>query len=598
MFYFDEDREVYDAHLESDDEQEVMRREFMGGQHFSIGSRHERSGQDVSMMCGYAGRDSERGFFGAGELFESDDGSTSSDEVDDRPAELVPMGIKNTRRNRQRSGTETGFLDFYKLTDENLGAGAYASVRTCVSRTTSIEYAVKVVDKSVQSHTRSRIAREVETFRLCRNHPNIVQLVDWFEDHDNFYMVFEKMRGGPLLDHIQRKKFFTEHEASMVTKDIASALKFLHDKGIAHRDVKPENILCTERDHVSPVKLCDLDLASKAVLHQQRMPMVASEPDLASPVGSAEFMAPEVVGAFVNDSLKYDKRCDMWSLGVIIYIMLCGYPPFYGDCSNEDCGWDQGEPCDDCQNNLFARIQMGEFEFPYEEWEDISEDAKHLISRLLVKNVKERYTADDVLAHLWVANGGPNTKLLTPGNLFRNDSARDVHQISEHFNVMNRLVAQRLSSRFEVGSPEERDEGIPILRLNVDCSVMMMSSHPSPTAPPPFQSEDRENDPEVEMVSTPFMFQAPPPHDSIFESEYSPAYYNQPVDLLFGQPMHDMNNTMGRASIGGVANRLAKLSTSHREATPPQESCQSAIAKQDSMNDICTHQQREQQVNV
>lgn len=153
-------------------------------------------------------------------------------------------------------------------------------------------------------------------------------------------MVFEKMRGGPLLNHIQAKSCFTEEEASQVTKDIAMALKFLHDKGVAHRDIKPENILCTELDRVSPVKICDLDLASKppslskyskrtdnhgsenAV--SRSLPVVHSEPDLASPVGSAEFLAPEVVEAFIGDKFKYDKRCDTWALGVVIYVMLCG----------------------------------------------------------------------------------------------------------------------------------------------------------------------------------------------------------------------------------------------------------------------------------
>jgi len=166
---------------------------------------------------------------------------------------------------------------------------------------------------------------------------------------------------------------------------------------------------------------------------------VKSEPDLASPVGSAEFMAPEVVDAFVGDALKYDKRCDMWSLGVIIYIMLCGYPPFYGECENENCGWDQGDSCPDCQDNLFHRIQRGYFDFPDEEWKHISREAKDLICHLLVRNVRQRYTADDVLRHPWVTRGSlvPKTPLQTATNLFRNDSARDVHQMNEHFNIIN-----------------------------------------------------------------------------------------------------------------------------------------------------------------
>ncbi|VDM55801.1 unnamed protein product, partial [Angiostrongylus costaricensis] len=338
-------------------------------------------------------------------------------------------------------------LDFYKLTDEKLGAGAYASVRTCVSIASGKEYAVKVVDKNEESHTRSRILREVNTFKMCKNQPNIVQMIEWFEDDVNFYMVFEKMRGGPLLEHIIRKGYFTEEEARRVTVDIATALKFLHDRGIAHRDVKPENILCTEPDRVSPVKLCDLDLGHSP----PKMPTVqiASEPDLASPVGSAEFMAPEVVDAFVNDALRYDKRCDMWSLGVILYIMLCGYAPFQGECDDEDCGWSEGQPCDDCQQELFRRIQCGEYDFPADEWDMISAEAKHLVSSLLVKNVSERLTANEVLDHPWVKQSAPSTILQTPSNLFRIDSARDVQQMSEHFNVMNRLVAARLSSRLD-----------------------------------------------------------------------------------------------------------------------------------------------------
>jgi MAP kinase interacting serine/threonine kinase len=276
------------------------------------------------------------------------------------------------------------------------------------------------------------------------------------------------MRGGPLLNHIQRKVYFTEQEASMVTKDIVTALKFLHDKGIAHRDVKPENILCTDPTRVSPVKLCDLDLASKVSL-----PPAMSIPELASPVGSAEFMAPEVVDAFVGESLKYDKRCDMWSVGVILYIMLCGYPPFYGECWRQNCGWDQGEPCSDCQENLFARIQLGEFDFPEEEWSRVSDDAKDLICRLLVKDVRVRFTADDVLRHPWIRNDAPKTPLQTPDILFRNDSARDLHQMQENFNALNRMaVVGRLSNR------------LPIARLSKDGKQKNGFVQPAPVRKP------------------------------------------------------------------------------------------------------------------
>jgi MAP kinase interacting serine/threonine kinase len=398
------------------------------------------------------------------------------EEMSDRPSELISLprsirigsvgrrGLMRTPRGRKQ---RLQFTDFYELTD-HLGQGAYASVRTAVQKSTKKEFAVKLVNKHEPGHTRSKIMREVEIFKMCKGHQNIVQLIQWFEDDDYYYMVFEKMRGGPLLNHIQAKSCFTEEEASQVTKDIAMALKFLHDKGVAHRDIKPENILCTDPDRVSPVKICDLDLASKPPCRPSRysskcggsdnhgsanaisrsLPVVHSEPDLASPVGSAEFMAPEVVEAFTGDRFKYDKRCDMWALGVVLYVMLCGYPPFFGQCDNEDCKWAQGEACDECQQNLFERIQIGEFDFPDDEgWADISEDAKDLICHLLVKNVRERYTADDVLRHPWIVHEAPQTPLQTVTNLlYRNDSARDITMMNENFNAINRMKAERLAN--------------------------------------------------------------------------------------------------------------------------------------------------------
>ncbi|KAH7727160.1 Protein kinase domain containing protein [Aphelenchoides avenae] len=397
----------------------------------------------------------------------SPSGDDESAERVEQPAELVPLrpmvvGSSFTSRGPRKS--KLHFDDFYRMGNDHLGSGAYASVRTATSISTGKEYAVKLVGKHEPGHTRSRILREVDTFKMCKNHPNIVQLIEWFEDENYFYMVFEKVRGGPLLNHIQRKVCFTEQEATLVTRDIATALKYLHDRGIAHRDIKPENILCVDPDRVSPVKICDLDLASKPHVtpkSSRPLPTVHSEPDLASPVGSAEFMAPEVVDAFVGDALKYDKRCDMWSLGVIIYIMLCGYPPFYGECESENCGWDQGEQCTDCQESLFHRIQRGDFDFPEEEWANISREAKDLISHLLVKNVRQRYTADDVLEHPWVVHGAPKTPLLTANNLFRNDSTRDMHQMQEHFNVMNRFN-QVHEERDSSCSPPEASSLLPL----------------------------------------------------------------------------------------------------------------------------------------
>merc|ERR1719236_156294 len=259
-------------------------------------------------------------------------------------------------------------------------------------------------------------------FHHCKGHPNIIQLIEYFEEPDRFYLVFEKIHGGQLLDHIQNRVRFTEKEASYVIRDLASALQFLHKKGIAHRDLKPENVLCEYEDQLCPVKLCDFDLGSGIKFNSQLTSPI-STPALMTPVGSAEFMAPEVVEAFMDDTeddFKYDKRCDLWSLGVMMYILLCGYPPFSGNCGHE-CGWASGGACDACQLNLFKNIQDGKYEFHQREWGTISPEAKSLIMELLVKTPKRRLSAGDVLQHPWLSNKN-EAELKTSSRIRKNNS--------------------------------------------------------------------------------------------------------------------------------------------------------------------------------
>ncbi|XP_013791067.1 MAP kinase-interacting serine/threonine-protein kinase 1-like [Limulus polyphemus] len=282
------------------------------------------------------------------EINDTTDTTSKNGNATSKP-EPIPMqqGERKKRRKKKRkepSLAASTFEDLYRLTEEILGEGAYASVKTCVNLYTGIEYAVKIIEKE-PNHSRARVFREIETFHHCQGHKNIIQLIEFFEEEDKFYLVFEKVCGGPLLAHIEKRVHFTEQEASMIIRNIAEALKFLHKKGIAHRDLKPENILCASEDQVCPVKICDFDLSS-GIIYGGTTPV--STPELLTPVGSAEFMAPEVVEAFTGEATTYDKRCDLWSLGVIMYILLCGYPPFYGRCGS-DCGWERGEFCEGCQ---------------------------------------------------------------------------------------------------------------------------------------------------------------------------------------------------------------------------------------------------------
>jgi len=349
------------------------------------------------------------------------------------------------RRKKKKTASSTSlasntFQEIYRLNGEVLGEGAYASVQTCFNIYTDVEYAVKIIDK-VPGHSRARVFKEIELFHHCQGHKNIIQLVEYFEQSDKFFLVFEKVLGGQLLDYIQTRKFFTEQEAAAVIADVASALEFLHSKGIAHRDLKPENVLCVYKDELTPVKLCDFDLGSGIKFHSGGGS--DTTPLLLTPVGSAEFMAPEIVEAFMEDNeeeLMYDKRCDLWSLGVMTYILLCGYPPFSGSCGSR-CGWSEGGACETCQMNLFNCIQQGFYEFHPAEWSNVSMEAKDLINKLLVKDAKKRLGAKEVLSHAWFSNVR-STDLETATKINRNNSAKSLSQFAESAAAVNRVVVQ------------------------------------------------------------------------------------------------------------------------------------------------------------
>ncbi|XP_069127902.1 MAP kinase-interacting serine/threonine-protein kinase 1-like isoform X2 [Argopecten irradians] len=397
---------------------------------------------------------------------------------------------RNKKKRRKEDQPAQKFNDLYTSTGEKLGSGAYASVNKYRKNTTQKLYAVKVIEKDF-GRSRKKVFKEIEIFHLCQNEENILRLHEYFEEEERFYLVFDLMQGGTLLNNIERRGHVTEYEASLVIRDIAKALHFLHKKGIAHRDLKPENILCEKNDEVVPIRICDFDLASGVPINSQNDN--CTTPELLTPVGSAEYMAPEVVDAWVGESFSYDKKCDLWSLGTILYIMLCGYPPFYGQCG-EDCGWERGEACQSCQENLFTRIQEGIFEFPENEWSEISEEAKDLIRKLLVRDPRKRLSAKEVLKHPWVTTPPPPTPLATPRILTRNNSTKDLECFAGEAVSINRMMQQHLhineAPSFFIGrrsrggsedSQEDEDESdgslyncgsmeVPSIKLSPPCS--------------------------------------------------------------------------------------------------------------------------------
>jgi MAP kinase interacting serine/threonine kinase len=321
--------------------------------------------------------------------------NTPSKDTDNDNTTPPPARRRKKKKRLCSSLSVTQFCDVYRLTGETLGEGSYGKVEECENIVTKAKFAVKIISKSNVTFSRAKMLKEIELYFLCQGVPEIIQLIEYFEESEYFYLVFEKAKGGPLLTQIQRRVHFTEQEAASIIRDLAAALAHLHSRGIAHRDVKPENVLCYNdgengKDDFLPVKLCDFDLCSSVYES-------ITTPKLQSPVGSVEYMAPEVVEAFSVDldffglelqpdnfdeeedvDLTYDKRCDLWSLGIIAYILLCGYLPFSGRCG-KDCGWeDRGEECFECQHQLFQSIKSGSLIFPEKHWSTVSKEAKDL----------------------------------------------------------------------------------------------------------------------------------------------------------------------------------------------------------------------------
>jgi len=330
-------------------------------------------------------------------------------------AVALPKGMerRNKKKRTQRMSFSSTFHDLYKLPGEELGEGSFGRVETCINIQTGREYAVKIIDKFQNSFCRKRLLKEIEIYYMCQNQQNIIQLIEYFEEDKYFYLIFEKIIGGSLLDHIHQRISFSERETRLVIGQLALAVKHLHERGIAHRDIKPDNILCLNKNSPFPVKLCDFDLCSEPIKVNGD-----TSPALFTPVGSFEYMAPEVVDTFIMDEygsededecISYDKKCDVWALGVIMYILLFGYAPFIGHC-NTQCAWDRGGSCRKCQLSLFQNIKENAIQFPQNNGSGVSENAKDLLLHILSKDSNRRLSIDEVLTHPWIVSMNPNIK--------------------------------------------------------------------------------------------------------------------------------------------------------------------------------------------
>ncbi|XP_004676695.2 PREDICTED: serine/threonine-protein kinase DCLK3 [Condylura cristata] len=291
---------------------------------------------------------------------------------------LKPEESKTGRpsgRKQRPAGIISADVEQHYDTGRVIGDGNFAVVKECRHRETGQAYAMKIIDKSKLKGKEDIVDSEILIIQSL-SHPNIVKLHEVYETETEIYLIMEYVQGGDLFDAIIESVKFPERDAALMLMDLCKALVHIHDKSIVHRDLKPENLLVQRNeDKSTTLKLADFGLAKHVVR------------PIFTVCGTPTYVAPEILS-----EKGYGLEVDMWAAGVILYILLCGFPPFRSPERDQD--------------ELFNIIQLGHFEFLAPYWDNISDAAKDLVSRLLVVDPKKRYTAHQVLQHPWIETAG------------------------------------------------------------------------------------------------------------------------------------------------------------------------------------------------
>uniref|UniRef100_A0A0R3S6H6 Protein kinase domain-containing protein n=1 Tax=Elaeophora elaphi TaxID=1147741 RepID=A0A0R3S6H6_9BILA len=281
------------------------------------------------------------------------------------------------RKDKKGSEEQFNIRDYYEFKDV-LGTGAFSKVFLAEQISEpGFLVAIKCIDKKALKGKEESLENEIKVLRKLR-HSNIVQLYDTFDEKQYVYLVMELVTGGELFDRIVAKGSFTERDASILMRQVLEAAAFMHENGVVHRDLKPENLLYYDQTEDSKIMISDFGLSK-----------IEESGVMATACGTPGYVAPEVL-----QQKPYGKAVDIWSIGVITYILLCGYPPFY----------------DENDANLFAQIIRGEYEFDSPYWDEISESAKDFISHLMCCDPEQRYTCHQALAHPWINGDTAGTK--------------------------------------------------------------------------------------------------------------------------------------------------------------------------------------------
>lgn len=253
-----------------------------------------------------------------------------------------------------------------------LGSGAFSEVFMVKERTTGKTFAMKCIKKK---HKKDKsLDNEIAVLKRIK-HEHVIGLEDFYESHTHYYLLMELVTGGELFDRILEHGRFTEQEASRVIRQVLEAVRHLHQNGVVHRDLKPENILFHSPDANSKIMVSDFGLSK--LLDEAESGCIMS-----TACGTPGYVAPEVLA----QKKPYTKAVDCWSIGVITYILLCGYPPFY----------------EETETRLFSKIMKGQYEFDSPFWDNISASAKDFVSNMMQKNPNMRFTTDQALHHPWI----------------------------------------------------------------------------------------------------------------------------------------------------------------------------------------------------
>ncbi|WZN60991.1 calcium-dependent protein kinase [Chloropicon roscoffensis] len=314
--------------------------------------------------------------------------------------------------------TQKSIVEDYDIKDV-IGKGQYGVCRKAIRRSDGLEVAVKSISRAklLTHQDLEEVDREIAIMRHLAGHPNIVQIYEVYEDKSYIHLVQELCKGGELFDQIINKGHYSEKEAADLVRTILMVIKHMHDLGVVHRDLKPENFLFSSQ--VGPtskaeLKAIDFGLSCYSSKHEQ----------LKDCVGSSYYIAPEVLRR------SYGKEADLWSTGVILYILLCGSPPFFGSCDREIL-------------HKVMRYRDGELNFGFKPWPDISEGAKECVLMMLRLDPKVRASVDSVLEHPWMKESGTaSTRKISNEVILR---LRKFVKMNKLQKMVSRMMADMLS---------------------------------------------------------------------------------------------------------------------------------------------------------